>query len=183
MAGRQLDVPEVETLLTEGNEVKFDFPDSDESDEEAPDFSGQTPLGPCPKCGANVYEGAQAYICEKAVGPDKTCDFRSGRMILQRPIEREQMAKLLATGKTDLLHFVSARTRRPFSAFLVRQPDGKIGFEFEAKEAREGKSRRFTRAPSAVRVLGAHPKDKKPIELYAIRSRSGSVAFTSPCLM
>jgi len=209
MAGRQLDVPEVETLLTErnvgplegfrskigrpfaasiklteDNEVKFDFPDSDESDEEAPDFSGQTPLGPCPKCGANVYEGAQAYICEKAVGPDKTCDFRSGRMILQRPIEREQMAKLLATGKTDLLHFVSARTRRPFSAFLVRQPDGKIGFEFEAKEAREGKSRRFTRAPSAVRVLGAHPKDKKPIELYAGRYgpyiKHGEVNATLP---
>ena len=27
-----------------------------------------------------------------------------------------------------------ARTRRPFSAFLVRQPDGKVGFEFEPKD-------------------------------------------------
>ncbi len=82
-----------------------------------------------------VFELPAAYVCERAVGPDKTCDFRSGRIILQRPIERAQMEKLLAAGKTDLLQFVSARTRRPFAAFLVRQPDGKIGFEFEAKQA------------------------------------------------
>jgi DNA topoisomerase-3 len=43
-------------------------------------------------------------------------------VILQRPVERAQMEKLLATGKTDLLQFVSARTKRGFSAFLVRQP-------------------------------------------------------------
>ena len=35
------------------------------------------------------------YICEKATGADRTCDFRSGKIILQRPIEREQMQKLL----------------------------------------------------------------------------------------
>ena len=85
-------------------------------------------------------------MCEKAVGPDKTCDFRSGRVILQRPIERAQMQKLLATGKTDLLQFVSSRTRRPFAAFLARQPDGKIGFEFQAKgaprDAERGRARR-----------------------------------------
>ena len=63
-------------------------------------------------------------------------------MILQRPIERAQMQKLLATGKTDLLQFVSARTKRGFSAFLVRQPDGKIGFEFEAKDPAKGKGAR-----------------------------------------
>ena len=209
MAGRQLDVPEAETLLTErrvgplegfrskigrpftasikltdDNEVKFDFPESDDSDEEAPDFSGQSPLGACPKCRSSVFETPHAYVCEKAVGPDRTCDFRSGRTILQRPIEREQIAKLLASGKTDLLQFVSSRTRRPFSAFLVRQPDGKIGFEFEAKQAGEGKSRRFSRAPAAIRVLGAHPKDKKPIELYAGRYgpyvKHGDVNATLP---
>ena len=44
------------------------------------------------------------------------------------------MAKLLTEGKTELLKgFVSARTRRKFSAFLVRGKDGKVGFEFEAK--------------------------------------------------
>ena len=109
-----------------------------DDDAEAPDFSAQEPLGECPKCGARVFEHGQSYVCEKATGPAKSCDFRSGRLILQRPIEPAQMKKLLATGKTDLLQFVSARTRRPFSAFLVRQPDGKIGFEFEAKVGGKG---------------------------------------------
>jgi DNA topoisomerase-3 len=148
------------------------------------DFSGQEPLGPCPKCGASVFETAQSYVCEKAVGPGKACDFRSGRVILQRPVERPQMQKLLATGKTDLLQFVSARTKRGFSAFLVRQPDGKIGFEFEAKEAGKGKGARGARGTTALRVLGAHPKDGKPVELHAGRYgpyvKHGSVNATLP---
>ena len=64
----------------------------------------------------------------------KTCDFRSGKIILQQPIERAQMQKLLDSGKTDLLkEFISSRTRRKFSAFLVIGPEGKVGFEFEKK--------------------------------------------------
>ncbi|MBP8217687.1 MAG: topoisomerase C-terminal repeat-containing protein, partial [Thauera sp.] len=71
----------------------------------------------------------------------KSCDFRSGKIILQQPIEREQMAKLLTEGKTELLKgFVSARTRRKFSAFLVRGKDGKVGFEFEAKAPKAPKA-------------------------------------------
>ena len=103
----------------------------------APDFSGQEPLGACPKCGNRVYEHGVAYVCEKAVGPERACDFRSGRMILQQPIERDQMKKLLETGRTDLLTaFVSKKGRR-FKAFLVKTPGGKIGFEFMAKAPKE----------------------------------------------
>jgi len=131
-----------------------------------------------------VFETTQAYVCEKAVGPDKTCDFRSGRVILQRPVERAQMQKLLATGKTDLLQFVSARTKRGFSAFLVRQPDGKIGFEFEAKDPSKTGTRQARGAPAALRVLGPHPKDKKPVELHAGRYgpyvKHGDVNATLP---
>ncbi|HEY0664197.1 MAG TPA: topoisomerase C-terminal repeat-containing protein, partial [Thiobacillaceae bacterium] len=80
------------------------------------------------------FEHGMAYTCEKAVGPGKSCDFRSGRMILQQPIEREQMQKLLASGRTDLLTaFVSKKGRR-FKAFLVKNPDGKIGFEFQPRK-------------------------------------------------
>jgi DNA topoisomerase-3 len=210
MGGRQLEAAEAETLLStrqvgpldgfrskmgrpfsaslklsDDNEVKFDFPERDGGDDgEAIDFSGQEPLGPCPKCGAQVFEATQSYLCEKSVGPDKTCDFRSGRVILQRPVERAQMQKLLATGKTDLLQFVSARTKRGFSAFLVRQPDGKIGFEFEAKEGGKGKGARAARGGTALRVLGAHPKDKQPVELHAGRYgpyvKHGAVNATLP---
>jgi DNA topoisomerase-3 len=117
--------------------TEFDFGQDKDGNEAPVDFSGQEALGPCPKCGSRVFEHGMAYTCEKAVGPGKTCDFRSGRMILQQPVEREQMKKLLATGRTDLLNgFVSKKGRR-FKAFLVKQPDGKVGFEFQARPAKD----------------------------------------------
>ena len=116
---------------------EFDFGQASGEGEEAPDFSGQEPLGACPKDGGRVFEHGMAYTCENAVGPKRSCDFRSGRMILQQPIERAQMKKLLETGRTDLLTgFVSKKGRR-FKAFLVKQPDGKIGFEFQPRAPKE----------------------------------------------
>jgi DNA topoisomerase-3 len=79
-----------------------------------------------------------AYVCEKAVGTPRTCDFRSGKIILQQQIERAQMEKLLATGKTDLLNRFISKKGRPFKAFLVKTPGGKIGFEFQARVAKPG---------------------------------------------
>ncbi|MEM5424981.1 MULTISPECIES: DNA topoisomerase III [Paraburkholderia] len=116
--------------------LEFDFgQDSGAEDGEAPDFSQQEPVGACPKCKARVYEHGMSYVCEHSVANPKTCDFRSGKVILQQEIARDQMAKLLAEGRTDLLtNFKSSRTGRNFKAFLVKQPDGKIGFEFEKKE-------------------------------------------------
>jgi DNA topoisomerase-3 len=171
--------------LTDANEVTFDFGNDDGTEDgEAPDFSAQTPLGACPKCASRVFELPNSYVCEKAVGPDKTCDFRSGRMILQRPIERAQMENLLATKKTDLLQFVSARTRRPFQAFLVVQPDGKVGFEFEAKDPTKARGARGGRPATALKVLGVHPKTKAPVELhsgkYGPYVKHGTVNATLP---
>ncbi|NLP61123.1 DNA topoisomerase III [Paraburkholderia sacchari] len=116
--------------------LEFDFgQDTGSEDGEAPDFSQQEPVGACPKCKARVFEHGMSYVCENSVANPKTCDFRSGKVILQQEIAREQMAKLLSEGRTDLLtNFKSSRTGRNFKAFLVKQPDGKIGFEFEKKE-------------------------------------------------
>lgn len=120
--------------------LEFDFGQDEEGEEgEGVDFSGQTPVGPCPKCNGGVYEMPLAYVCEHSVAKPKTCDFRSGRIILQQEIVPEQMAKLLNDGKTDLLPgFVSQRTRRAFKAFLVRGKDNKISFEFEERKAKPG---------------------------------------------
>jgi DNA topoisomerase-3 len=127
-------------VLNEDKQPTFDFGQPKEGEEaEEVDFSDQQPVGACPKCASRVFEHGMAYVCEKSVGPGKSCDFRSGKVILQQPIEREQMARLLTEGKTELLKgFVSARTRRKFSAFLVRGKDGKVGFEFEAKAPKAG---------------------------------------------
>ena len=119
--------------------LEFDFGqnDGEGEDGEGVDFTGQTPLGPCPKCASNVFEMGLAYVCEKTVAKPKACDFRSGRIILQQEVLPEQMVKLLNDGKTDLLPgFVSQRTRRPFKAFLAKGKDGKVSFEFEERKAK-----------------------------------------------
>ncbi|OLC66023.1 MAG: DNA topoisomerase III [Betaproteobacteria bacterium 13_1_40CM_4_64_4] len=116
--------------LTDDLRPEFDFGQTSGEGDEAPDFSGQEPLGSCPKDGGRVFEHGMAYVCENGVGPKKSCDFRSGRLILQQPVERDQMKKLLETGRTDLLTGFVSKKGRKFKAFLVKQPDGKIGFEF-----------------------------------------------------
>ena len=76
------------------------------------------------------------YVCEKQGGAEKTCKFRTGKIILQQEISPEQVTKMLATGKTDLLKgFVSNKTNRKFEAFLIVK-DGKTGFEFPVREKR-----------------------------------------------
>ena len=140
--------------LTEELRTEFDFGQGAGEAGEAVDFSGQEALGKCPKCGARVFEHGVAYVCEKAVGPERSCDFRSGRMILQQPIERGQMEKLLASGKTDLLTGFVSKKGRKFKAFLVKQPDGKIGFEFQArapKEPKEGAAEEKAKRPGSAR--------------------------------
>jgi DNA topoisomerase-3 len=89
-----------------------------------------------------VYEHGSNYVCSKSVPtaqqPTPSCTFKSGKVILQQPVERAQMQKLLATGKTDLLDkFVSMRTRRAFKAFLAWDKEaGKVNFEFEQRESK-----------------------------------------------
>ncbi|MBS7242922.1 MAG: DNA topoisomerase III [Comamonas sp.] len=124
--------------------LEFDFGDDKTSEENAEivDFSGQTSLGACPACGAPVFAHGSNYVCSKAVPtaaqPAPSCNFKSGQIILQQPIAPEQMQKLLATGKTDLLDkFISNRTRRAFKAHLVwDKAGGKVGFEFEQRESK-----------------------------------------------
>jgi DNA topoisomerase III len=125
--------------LNDEMRLEFDFGQGAGDGDEAPDFSAQEPLGKCPKCGARVFEHGVAYVCEKAVGPARTCDFRSGRLILQQPIERDQMKKLLETGRTDLLTGFVSKKNRKFKAFLVKGPEGKIVFEFQPRAPKEPK--------------------------------------------
>jgi DNA topoisomerase-3 len=190
--GRQFEIPEVEQLLQEREigplqgfrskmgrpfaailrivpdketsnfKLEFDFGNSNPDDEpEEIDFSTQQALGDCPKCGGKVYEHGMNYVCENT--PAKKCDFRSGKVILRQEIQREQMQKLLKMGRTDLLDaFVSNRNGRRFKAFLVRQPDGKVGFEFAPRAAKAGAD---DSAAKPVKVKKATPAavEEKPV--------------------
>ena len=126
---------------TKNFKLEFDFGDDKNAETgEIQDFSAQTSLGKCPKCGVEhggeIFELGKNYVCIKSVPtlaqPTPSCNFKSGQVILQQPIERDQMVKLLETGKTDLLDkFVSMRTRRAFKAMLAWDSTaGKVNFEF-----------------------------------------------------
>jgi DNA topoisomerase-3 len=124
--------------------LEFDFGNDKNSEEtgEIVDFTGSESLGACPKCGGAVHEHGSNYVCEKSVPteaqPTPTCNFKSGKIVLQQVVEREQIAKLLSTGKTDLLEkFVSNRTRRAFKAFLSwNAEEDKVVFEFEPRTSK-----------------------------------------------
>ncbi|ALV08977.1 DNA topoisomerase III [Roseateles depolymerans] len=121
--------------------LEFDFGEDARKAEESGepvDFSAQTPLGHCPKCNGRVFDHGSNYVCEHAVGSHIACDFKSGKIILQQPIEAAQMSKLLEHGKTDLLeNFVSNKTRRKFKAYLTYdRKEGKVVFEFEPRAAK-----------------------------------------------
>jgi len=151
--------------LSDEFKAEFDFGPNGQTDGAAQpvDFSGQEPLGKCPKCGGRVFELGMTYVCENSVGPNKTCDFRSGKIILQQSVEREQMKKLFSTGKTDLLERFISRKGRPFKAFLVLTDKKDVGFEFEKREPKTKGERKPKEPPPKIdftekQSLGTCPK-------------------------
>jgi DNA topoisomerase-3 len=177
VAGRQMEIPEMEELLTKKvvgplqgfrskmgrpfaaiikltPELKpeFDFGQQNEENQaaaEALDFTGHEVLGKCPQCGSSVYENGMNYSCEKSARR-QGCTFRTGKIILQRAIEKEQVIKLLKNGRTDLIDKFISKKGRPFKAFLVLGKEGKVGFEFEP------------RAPKKTGEAAAKPKEPAP---------------------
>jgi DNA topoisomerase-3 len=163
--------------------MEFDFGQSDAGgdSDEVIDFSAAEPVGACPRCQSRVYEHGMSYVCEKSVGAARSCDFRSGKVILQQPIERAQMVKLLSEGRTDLLDaFVSSRTRRRFKAFLVRQPDGKVGFEFQAaapkSPAAAAAAAEKAKSKAAAAAAAAGSSDREPNDSVAASASKKTAA-------
>ena len=87
-----------------------------------------------------LFRSGSNYACEHAVSAPVTCDFKTGKIILTQAVSHEQVTKLLATGKTDLLEgFVSNRTKRKFKALLVwDENEGKVTFEFAPRLGKDG---------------------------------------------
>lgn len=92
---------------------------------------------------AKVYETEKAWHLPEVVTKKDANGIRIGRVILQRPISREEVLQLLSEGKTPLLRgFVSNRTKRKFDAMLTFEADtGKIGFEFEPRAKKTAKTK------------------------------------------
>jgi len=161
---------------TKNYKLEFDFGDDKKGEEtgELIDFGAQESLGACPKCGSAVFEHGKNYVCEKSVPTlaqaTPSCDFKTGQVILQQPVAREQLVKLLQTGKTDMLDkFVSMRTRRAFKAMLAWDAEtGKVGFEFAPskfppRKPAPGKTPAAAKAaPAARKTAGPAAKSAAP---------------------
>ena len=166
--------------------LEFDFGNEDAAQTgELVDLSASEPLGPCPKCGAAVREHGKNYICEKSVPtaeqPTPSCDFKSGQIILQQPVERAQMQKLLATGKTDMLEkFVSSRTRRAFKAMLAWDAEaGKVNFEFAPSKYPPRKSASGTaKMPLGKTVTAKAPGKKAAVAKAPAKKAAAKSAAT-----
>ena len=171
MAGRAFERRELEQLLIEGkvgplegfrsklgrkfnaivklgDEFKpaFDFGENGHDQPVKIDTAKHESLGLCPVCQkGQVYVLDRAYACENAVSKEKTCTFRVSKTILQREIPKEQVQKLMTTGKTDLLPKFVSKKGRPFSAYL-KLDGGKIGFEFAERKPRKTAPRKAVAA-------------------------------------
>ena len=165
---------------TKNFKLEFDFGDDKNAETgEIIDFAGQAALGACPKCSSHIFELGKNYVCEKSVPtaaqPTPSCDFKSGQVILQQPIERDQMIKLLATGKTDLLDkFVSMRTRRSFKAMLAWDAEaGKVNFEFAPSK--------FPPRKTAAAAAGKPATIKTPFgKTVAVKPSNSAAAKKAP---
>ena len=179
---------------TKNYKLEFDFGDDKNAESgEIVDFGDQQSLGACPKCASAVFEHGKNYICEKSVPtmaqPTPSCDFKTGQVILQQPIEREQMVKLLETGKTDLLDkFVSMRTRRAFKAMLAWDAEvGKVNFEFAPSKfpprkpaaSKSGTIKTPFGKTVAVKSAAAVPAAKK-VAAKKVAAKSAAVKVAKP---
>jgi DNA topoisomerase-3 len=136
--------------LNDAGETEFVFDNAPvNADGSALDLDKTEPIGKCPVCGGRIFETMMSYACENTFGETPSCKMKVGKVILQQPIDRVQVEKLLAQKKTDLLRgFVSQRTRRKFSAYLVMGADGKTSFEFEPRAEGSKGRKSFPKKPT-----------------------------------
>ena len=83
-------------------------------------------LGDCPLCGQPVRERKTVYSCDSGRG----CPLVIGKKIAKRPIAKRTVTQLLTDGRTPALNRFISKKGRPFSAALVLEEGGRVGFSF-----------------------------------------------------
>jgi len=114
------------------------------------DFHRQGAAGKCPKCGARVFDAGMNYICEKSVGADRACTFRTGRSSCSRKFTGagEEIAR--RRGKTEFAdrNFISKEKQPAFKGIPDRQGWAARRLNFRRGRRRAGRGR-----PKARRSL------------------------------
>ena len=133
----------------------LDLPPRDGDPDGAPFDPSWPVLGNCPVSGLPVQQTPAAgyRVCPakaKEAGAKKTFSLNS--QMLQCAISPEDVSALLNQGRTAEKRFVSNRTKRPFSAFLVADKDKGWWFAFPP------------RAPKGAKGGKGKPADEKPAD-------------------
>jgi DNA topoisomerase-3 len=93
------------------------------------DVATLTPFWTDPATGAELCEVGSQYVLREREGDTWKQTFRVGRLMCQKAIPQEQVIKLIAEGKTDLIQGFISKKSRPFDAFLKRE-GARISWEF-----------------------------------------------------
>lgn len=131
------------------------FPPREGADGNPDAFESTWPvLGPCPVSGLPVQQTPNAgyRVCpQKALEAGAKKTFSLNSQMLQCAISPEDVSALLNQGRTVEKRFVSNRTKRPFSAFLVADKDKGWWFAFPPrapKGAKGGKGKPAAEKPA-----------------------------------
>jgi DNA topoisomerase-3 len=130
------------SIILENGRAKLEFSDSGG---EVPEWvqralasrGDSQPICDCPTgCGSKIYGAQDGYLCDG--NRDGRCAFRLYRKMLGHELTEAEIAALAKEGKTPLIaNFVSNRTGRAFSAFLLVDKTGKISFEFPPRSPKQ----------------------------------------------
>ncbi len=93
-------------------------------------LDNSTPVGKCPKCGADVVETGKAFTCVNR--KEKKCDFVIWKKIINKTITREMAEKLLKGEKVHITGLIS-KSRRRFDAD-IQLINNKVNFVFPERE-------------------------------------------------
>ena len=86
-------------------------------------------IGECPLCGQDVVRGVYSYNCSQYA---KGCKFKINFKILGSNMPKRQAEKLLATGFTEKMKFIS-KNGKEFESKLKLEVGGQVVFDFEKK--------------------------------------------------
>ncbi|MGL1901057.1 MAG: DNA topoisomerase III [Fibrobacterales bacterium] len=161
MGGRQMAPEEIETLmndkqigpmegfrskrgnpftasikLSEEYKIAFDFGNNEDDDDQI-DLNAATYVGKSHTDDSEVYQTDTIYISKSQIAKEKT-GLRINRIILGKEITLENMQKMLAGEKTDVIEGMrSTKTKRLFDAFLEFDAKGKIKFSFPPRKGKK----------------------------------------------
>ena len=86
-------------------------------------------IGECPLCGQDVLRGVYSYNCSQY---SKGCKFKINFKILGTQMPKRQAEKLLATGFTEKMKFIS-KNGKEFESKLKLEVGGQVVFDFDRK--------------------------------------------------